>query len=342
MSREIVDRRIVAPYGGSNTRMQVNGLSCVLHTPKAWTSAKPGLPECAPRPAYVADEYNLSPENWVRGSADTSSYFVAVNNGQGLWLDFNENQLHTHHVAVLISVQKVNPITTMVVEDNRIEQYTDTCPIHSVKFGQDRFCSKCGWKWDKQNYLSSAGTPIGSFWLDGFKTVNGEVRQYVLTLDTERGVAAQVVGDERVYAIGIAFYLSKNPKPAPVVDPYRRRNALGGGWPVAKGDHDNLESLVYRGESRGGGTLSMPSRGLDRGFESEAKALEIAAGEKIKQTIYPDPLAITDYQDKPAGVICINYVSEDFALDIIRGGKIDRDGDGLGSLRGLKVGNNPF
>ncbi len=338
MTREIVDRRIVAPYGGSNTLMQVNGLSCVLHTPKAWTSAQPGLPECAPRPAFAVDEYVNCPESWVRGSADTSSYFVAVNNGQGLWLDFNQNQHHTHHVAVLVSVQKVNPITTMVVEDNRIEQYTDTCPIHSVKFGQDRFCSKCGWKWDKQNYLSSAGTPIGSFWLDGFKTVNGEVRQYVLTLDTERGVAAQVVGDDRVYAIGIAFYLSKNPKPAPVVDHYRRRMTLGGGA-VAKVGHDNLETLVYRGSSRGG-TLSIPSRSLDRGFEADT--FEIAAGEQIKQIIYPDPLAITDYQETPAGIICINYVSEDFALDIIRGGKVDRDGGGLGSLKGLKVGNNPF
>ena len=97
----------------------------------------------------------------------------------------------------------------------RLEQYRNKCPIHAYEFQQDRFCPECKFKWPPQNYLATTGTPVGMFWLDGFRTAEGQVKQYILTAEEIKGVAAQIIGDQRVFAIGVAFYKSKLPKPLP-------------------------------------------------------------------------------------------------------------------------------
>lgn len=175
-----------------------------------------GLPPFAPVDVYPVDEYEACPSNWMHGSDMVSSYFVGIKEDHGMWLDFNECFYHTHDVAVVISVQGINPITgqKMVAEKAlQLEQYHKKCPIHSVNFKQERYCEKCGFKWPGQNYLATTGTPEMMLWLDGFRTPEGKVRQYIFTEDKVRGVASQLIGEERVFAIGIAYYLSKNKKP---------------------------------------------------------------------------------------------------------------------------------
>jgi len=186
------------------------------------------LPPFAPVDAYPVDEYEACPDNWMNGSDIASSYFVGVKEDHGMWLDFNECFYHTHDVAVVISIQGINPITgqKMVAEKAlRLEQYHKKCPIHNTSYKQDRFCEECGFKWPGQNYLSTTGTPEMMMWLDGFRTPEGKVRQYIFTEDKMRGVASQMIGEERVFAIGIAYYLSKHKKPYMLKRPEKREES---------------------------------------------------------------------------------------------------------------------
>jgi hypothetical protein len=213
--------------------MQVNGLKAAFHMPNAlipkfknknggnWHLSQgeenkaeeivQNLPPGNPRFVFPVDEYHC-PANWMNGSVKASSYWLPVRAGCGMWLDFNYNYLHSHHVACVVSIQGINPITGQKTKNLHIEQYREKCPIHKTEFGQDRYCEKCEYKWAAQNYVSSNCTPKGLLWIDGFKFADGIVRQYVFTKETVKGVANQIIGDERVFAVGIAFYLSKEPK----------------------------------------------------------------------------------------------------------------------------------
>lgn len=207
--------------------MKVNGVGCILNSPLAVPVKKDkdgnDIPSCLPPykevMPYSVDDFPACPTNWMHGSSLASSYFLAVEEGKGLWLDFNPCQEHTHHIAVVISVQGVNPISGQKQDKMRLEQYRNKCPIHNCDFQQDRFCPECKYKWPPQNYLATTGTPVGWFWLDGFRTAEGQVRQYILTAEEIKGVAAQIIGDQRVFAIGVAFYKSKLPKPLPPMKP---------------------------------------------------------------------------------------------------------------------------
>jgi len=112
-----------------------------------------------------------------------------------------------------VSVQGINPVTGKKVTQLNLEQYREKCPVHNVAFLQDRFCPECNYAWPAQNYIST--TTGQMLWIDGFRNEKGEVRQYIITEDITRGVAAQVIGDDRVWAIGFAFYLSKESRKGP-------------------------------------------------------------------------------------------------------------------------------
>lgn len=197
-----------------NYWMDSNGFFVGFNSPDALKGEKThGLPPYAKRTGYLVDEYPACPKDWMRSEGKTTSYFVPVQEDKGMWLDFNKNTDRKYHVAILISVQGVNPITGLPCNDAHLEQYSETCPKCKDKFGPNRFCKKCGYKWPKQNYISTTGTPNGQLWLDGFRSAQGVVRQYILTQEKMKGVASNIIGKDRVYAVGISFFLSKNPKP---------------------------------------------------------------------------------------------------------------------------------
>ena len=213
-----------------NTMTVKQTLKCAINAPEKWqddyndcdSEDFSNLPDLAPAPVYSVDDYAACPDNWEHGSDIAGSYFVGLAEDGALWLDFNECFNHTHDVAVVLSVQGINPITGQtLIGDNplRMEQYHKNCPVHNTPFKQDYFCDDCGFSWPGQNYMSTTGTPFGMFWLDGFRTPDGNVRQYVISAEKMRSVAAQVMekrgedAEDRVHAIGIAFYLSKDKKP---------------------------------------------------------------------------------------------------------------------------------
>lgn len=191
--------------------MEVNGLYAEINIPPALTgNALHALPPHCKVQTYSVDEFPACPQNWMHGSSKASSYFVPVKAGRGMWFDFTMNSGHRYDLAIVVSVQGVNPITGKKVVELNLEQYREKCPIHKTDLLQDRFCPDCNYAWPAQNYIST--TTGQMLWIDGFRNEKGEVRQYIITEDITRGVAAQVIGDDRVWAIGFAFYLSKEPR----------------------------------------------------------------------------------------------------------------------------------
>jgi hypothetical protein len=69
------------------------------------------------------------------------------------------------------------------------------------------------------------------------------------------------------------------------------------------------------------------------------KKMEIAAGARIDQQVYPDSLSLDAYQGEPEGIIVINYVSESDCDKILAAGKVNITGSREGFLTGLPVGN---
>ncbi len=388
-----------------------------------------GLPPYCPVEAGVVDEYGGAPEHWMRGSATAGSFFFPTAEGRGLWLDFNANRRHKYHVAVVVSIQGVNAVTgqKLVGFAPRLERYDKKCPVHDEDFGHDRYCPQCGYKWPAQNYLADTGTPEGLFWLDGFRNQDGQVRQFVFTPEEmQRGVAQHLIGKERVFAVGVAFFLSKQPRPEPV-----ERNILRGGttvkptsWtsslqnlglpsgykqhsgghqsmgadhmkgmynitlddapsfnavqddltatsvgnaagtpvvtlcsvggdapPQVGGPLDELDGLglieeaapdpseaVLRSTSAG-----RPSTKRDKMRQAQAaKKLEVAAGARINQQVYPDPEPLDFWRDEPEAIIYLNYSDEATIQSILDSSKIDMTKHGEGFLDGLPVGDPPI
>lgn len=206
-----------------NFLMEVDGLRCELNMPDALKSKSDSngemtwnLPPYNRVMAYKVDEFPACPSSWIHGSTKAGSYFMGIEEGKGMWLDFNGCSNDEHDVAVLISIQGVNPISGQKQDKMRLEQYKNKCPVHDVEFQQDRYCEECGYKWPAQNYMTTTTTPQGLFWLDGFRSEDGKVRQYLFTEDEVKGIAHQVIGKEdKCYAIGVAFFRSKDKKPKP-------------------------------------------------------------------------------------------------------------------------------
>ncbi|RLG67577.1 MAG: hypothetical protein DRO11_09970 [Methanobacteriota archaeon] len=385
-------------------------LKCVFNMPTKISSEFDGdeeishyLPPYAPVDVHPVDEYEACPTNWMHGSDMVSSYFVGVKEDHGMWIDFNECSYHTHDVAIVISIQGINPITGQkMVADKalRLEQYHKKCPIHNTNFKQDRYCEKCGFKWPGQNYLATTGTPEMKLWLDGFRTPDGKVRQYIFTEDKVRGVAAQLIGEERVFAVGIAYYLSKHKKPYTSERPKGRSMSgnFGGsplicnldGWnkygdsgsPILgigetlssnSGDIvDNVDFNFFAGDSveigNSVGNISCNNIGATAGMTPKStkgvghikasksilraqasvspsmnvqpvtpvKKLEIGAGALIKQRVYDDPKMMSYWEEKPAGMIYINYCDEETKKKILDGGRRADKKDGF--MKDIKVG----
>lgn len=233
------------------TNMKVGDFSCELHMPNKLSQKVVNgeeiaqrLPPCSPVTPYPVDFYQGCPDNWMHGSDIAGSYFLGVEEDKGMWLNFNGCNALNHDVAIVISIQGINPITGLKTEAIRLEQYKKKCPIHDIDFQQDRFCSKCNFQWPAQNYITTTSTPDGRLWIDGFRRPDGTVRQYIFTADEMKGIAHQLIGKDKVYAIGIAFYLSKEKKPIKKANDVLRVASTKGSIP----DYFKDEPLDYNPE----------------------------------------------------------------------------------------------
>jgi hypothetical protein len=307
--------------------MNVNGVSATLHMPRATTSRFDargkeqvgGLAPAAQVNVYSVDDYPDCPKSWDRSdpSINLRSFFFASRVGHMVWIDFNYCTSNPHHVAVIMSAQGVNAITgRRVTYPLHLEQYKQRCPNHDVAFTGNRFCAKCDFEWPGQNYLASNVTPRGAFWRDGFRGEGGVTREFLFTEQEERGVAAQIIGDERVDAFSLAYFLSKEPKPVST-----RRS-------VAMGDH--LESVAS--PKVFGGSV--------RALRAARPRTEVGAGAMVNQSVHDDTESIDFWQDTPTALIRIYYCSQEELAEIVGSGPSTTPNDGsfLGNIpKGNKI-----
>jgi len=250
----------------------------------------------------------------------------------------------------VVSVQGVNAVTGLPTKELNLEQYLEKCPKHDVPFQQDRYCPECKFKWPKQNYLCTTGTHQGLLWLDGFRTPDGKVRQYVFTEQEARGVAKAVIGEDRVFAVGIGFYLSKEPKPEPTVRAFRGMvtKCATASLDMHCDESESLNMMDAPGLETLGAPAAAPEKELTghklkrRSRRSgsrkiQSKSYEVAAGASINQDVFPDPKDIDFWEETPAGMIYVNYCDENTAFQIIESGKRDESTDGF--LQNIPVGN---
>jgi hypothetical protein len=320
-----------------DSEMKASGLTCTLHMPRrrekqfrGGVEVAQSLPEGNPRQCFLVDELPAAPEEWLRSTSGVLSYVVPVLKGHGLWLDFNGCHSHTHHVAVMISSQGVCAITGQPFKDMGLQQYRETCPKHGCQFTGERFCEECGYKWPPQNYLPSNVMRSPYLWRDGFFDTDGTTRQWYFTDKVEESVAAAIIGEDRVHAIGIEFRLSKEPKPKPT---FRSRGDLLGTYLESAGGSPDM--FATKGATLGGGTFRGPvrtrgaaprrMRGASRSFDK----LEIGAGAKIHQEIPVDREPISFWQDEIAARIVINYCPAEQLQAIIEEGGIKTRSEGF-------------
>lgn len=321
-----------------SSSMSAKGITVKLNTPPAPESIGEGLdefvqslPPYEERPAFYVDDYPSCPDQWLRSTDEQSCWFVPViaEPPRHLWLDFNSTFNLGHHAAVLPSIQGVNALTATQAA-RRLEQYRHNCPIHNIPFGANRLCEKCGYEWPPQNYLATTAQPHGFMWLDGFRTGDGVVRGFLLTTQTDRGIATQILGDERTHSIGLAVYLSKEPKPRPV-------------YTTRRGEYLSYGDYAFKtlSASQTRGITSSTSRSYSASRGAELESVEIGAGAKINQRIERDPNDISFWRETPEATFIIYYVPAQIAWDIIQRGKRERIADGEGPLKGLKTGHHP-
>jgi len=361
------------------TTMKINGLKASFNMPKKLKTetdehgeeTSHGLPPYNVQPVYNVDRYKACPTNWMNGSDIASSYFVKVEENSGMWLDFNTNFHHTHDVAVVLSIQGINPITGLKTDQLRLEQFKKKCPVHDEPFKSNRLCDKCGFEWPAQNYLTTTVTPNGQLWLDGFRAPDGKVRQYVFTEEEMKGVAAQLIGEDRVFAIGVAFYVSKEKKPEQVrasgyKDPWNMfigGNSIHHYWDTTKevqygysghagsamfcrnsfsDDKDLIgaslgEEIGEIDECLDGGLneddgfenlVACSSAGASESIEP-VKKFEIGAGAMIDQKVYPDTKELSYWEEKPSGMVYLNYCDGATFNKILKAGQKETVVDGF-------------
>jgi hypothetical protein len=306
-----------------------------------------GLPPYARIKGHAVEDYPACPASWPKGP---SSYFVPIEEGMGMWLDLNVLSKHPHDVAAVLSIQGINPLTGRKAAKLDLERYPDDPSVEA-------------WLRGYQNYLSTVVTPMGQLWIDGFRGTDGTVRQYVFTKDESRGVAAQLIGVDRVFAIGIALFLSKAPKPKREVVhvpglavPYQyqqqlwwNENTLGHYFAPQNTDYfqgpvgSSDDSYKFGGKLGGpttysssqGETILMANCANINPEAIEVTKVELAAGEKIEQQLYRDHTERSYWADAPAGVITINYAPAEEVERILQSGRA-RAKEGF--LDQLKVG----
>jgi len=344
--------------------MKSNNMFVGLNTPNALKSkdVKHCLPPYSKRKSFLVDEYPACPKNWMRSEGRTVSYFVPVQEGKGMWLDFNANSAHSHEVAIVVSVQGINPITGLPCEGAQLEQYIDNCPKCNEPFKPDRLCEKCKIKYPKQNYISTTTTPNGQLWLDGFRSIEGVVRQYILTEEKIRGVASNLIGKDRVFAIGISFFLSKEKKKKdlytyPNNDSYKHFKTKKKRIRYKNFNITNSTPTYDSSSSSASDSYDIYAAHTDclnlckdfpydnknvsntNIYSVQTKGLEVGAGAQINQSVHDDIELLDFWRDDPEAIICINYALEGDVEKIVSQGRVELENHQEGFLQGIPVGN---
>jgi hypothetical protein len=316
--------------------MLVDGLSIGVNCPPKQITRVRSLAPYASQKVYNVADFKECPKSWPRAlGPKEASFFIGVTSDHEMWFDFNALSRHTHFAAVVVTVQRMNAVTGQKADHVYLEKYVGICPKHKISFEADRFCSECGYKWPAQNYITNAAPGIdGGFWLDGWRSQDGEIRQFVFAdVEAGLGVAQQLIGDERTEDIRFAIFLSKNPKPISPRLNVLRRNISGS--TVAAHQSQQYGTLGGRDLESSPNGIGSPV-GVMHQIGTPTKQ-EVSFGRAVDQKIHTDPNDIDFWQPEPAAVIMLTPAPQDWVATVTRNGAtIDRTQGGMGPLAGLK------
>lgn len=184
----------------------------------------------------------------------------------------------------------------------------------AVKVAVGKVCAVTGLPWldalreHPQDYLVTPPQP----WLDGIYVGPGEIRQFVaMPLGLGYTVEGQVTGEERHGGLQIAVY---EPHPRP-------RRGLP--WTSSGLDEgDDFESPPMPTSSRGCPEVetrrAVRSASHHRLYMVDASAgeMSLAAGGRMRQKLYPDPLGIDAWQSCASGRVFVHLVNSEAWRDI--------------------------
>lgn len=186
-----------------NRIMNINGQYVSIMRADKVDNHNSNLPPGIPIPVLPVDYLKNRPNFWIGGQG---SYVCPIESDWALWFNWTMNK---RDIAILTSVKGMNPITGQRIDGFGLEQYKSKCPVHDVQFKHGKFCSECNFKWPEQNYIAD---PC-KFYLDGFRSSDGEVRQFYFTEDMAKSIPELVIGKEdTVPAFGFCFYSLKDKK----------------------------------------------------------------------------------------------------------------------------------
>jgi len=214
----------------------------------------------------VSDYHDKLPGSW-----DRDGIFLPIHDVEAMWIGFGATNYRKPN-ALLIGAGGINAIT-----------------------GQ-----RLGTRLQEGNYLVVPPQP----WIDGWKTPDGSVRQFVATFHKAgKGltVAEQLIGTESTTgALGIATYELKNPLPEHRVEKL------------------TYKSLSTKGTPKLGGYLNVPQINLvtmdaclavpRASNQSYSAEMGLGAGGSITQKIYPDPYGLSEWKPEPTALLSIYFV----------------------------------
>lgn len=275
-------------------------------------------------PVYkVSDFKSGCPDEW-RGEG----YFFPMYRQEAMWMNFGrggylQGSAGLSPKALIVGAGNINAISG-----------TPFDPSKNKMAGRKRKRkSRLEIKLEKeQNYLVVPPQP----WLDGWKSEDGKVYQFVAAeMGSGETVEGQITGEETVGGIQFVVYDAKpGKKLIPTTRPreymsggsYDALGMLGGSLESFAGEvADESSFLCLAGNSaapasamasKGAASKSVKKRmrGATRGaVRRSVQSMGLGRGGEIRQKIYPDPHGVDVWQEKPSVVEVLYMVSsEDF------------------------------
>jgi len=182
-------------------------------------------------------------------SWDKDAYFIAMHSKEAMWISFQT----VTPVAVMIGAGSVNA-------------------LDGKPFGE---------KLEKDNYLVTPPQP----WLDGWKTEDGSVYQFIATEAGENKTIGEQLAKTKDHAIVFSVYEPKNPEKFKNQFVGRNVLAFGGGLECC--------SLVQ----------------CASGCASLTNEMGLGKGGKIIQKIYDDPYGIEEWKETPTKTMKVYLIN---------------------------------
>lgn len=192
-------------------------------------------------------------------SWDKDAYFIAMHSKEAMWINFQT----CTPVAVVIGAGGINAL--------------DGKPVSE--------------KLEKDNYLVTPPQP----WLDGWKTEDGSVYQFVATETGENKTIGEQLAQTTDHALTFAVYETKNP------EKFQNQFVSRGGFAgMPKGGLEGMPLMAC--------SFSV---GAECCLETDSLVNEMGMGKggKITQKIYEDPHGIEEWKESPTKTMKIYLIN---------------------------------